>query len=96
MDRVGTEIEKQKIKTQQKRVSNAEVVNGVHPLHWATSLGPSPMGTDPINGFKMVHNVSGIYEHQLQQQNIMLYKTLKTPLFWKLQFSLQTTKKTKS
>ena len=26
--------------------------NGVHPLHWATSSGPSPMGTDPINGFK--------------------------------------------
>ena len=32
--------------------SQAEVDNGVHPLHWATSLGPSPMGTDPINGFK--------------------------------------------
>ena len=29
-----------------------EVDNGVHPLHWATSPGPSPMGTDPINGFK--------------------------------------------
>ena len=32
--------------------SQTEVDNGVHPLHWATSLGPSPMGTDPINGFK--------------------------------------------
>ena len=29
-----------------------EVNNGVHPLHWATSPGPSPMGADPINGFK--------------------------------------------
>ena len=32
--------------------SQTEVDNGVHPLHWATSPGPSPMGTDPINGFK--------------------------------------------
>ena len=31
--------------------------NGVHPLHWATSPGPSPMGTDPINGFKKVQMV---------------------------------------
>ena len=37
--------------------SQTEVDNGVHPLHWATSLGPSPMGTDPINGFKMVQMV---------------------------------------
>ena len=29
--------------------SQTEVDNGVHPLHWATSPGPSPMGTDPIN-----------------------------------------------
>ena len=32
--------------------SQTKIDNGVHPLHWATSLGPSPMGTDPINGFK--------------------------------------------
>ena len=32
--------------------SQPEVDNGVHPLHWDTSPGPSPMGTDPINGFK--------------------------------------------
>ena len=32
--------------------SQAEVDNKVHPLHWATSLGPSPMGTDPINLLK--------------------------------------------
>ena len=32
--------------------SQTEVDNGSHPLHWATSPGPSPMGTDPINGFK--------------------------------------------
>ena len=37
-----------------------EVDNGVHPLHWATSLGPSPMGTDPINGFKNGTNGSGL------------------------------------
>ena len=36
-----------------------EVDNGVHPLHWATSPGPSPMGTDPINLLKMVQNGSG-------------------------------------
>ena len=34
------------------RVTNTEVDNRVHPLHWAMSPGPSPMGTDPINGFK--------------------------------------------
>ena len=34
------------------RESQTEVDNGVHPLHWATSLGPSPMGNDPINVFK--------------------------------------------
>ena len=34
------------------RESQTEVDNGVHPLHWATSLGPSPMGTDPINLLK--------------------------------------------
>ena len=32
--------------------SHTDVDNGVHPLHWATSPGPSPMGTDPINGCK--------------------------------------------
>ena len=40
------------------RESHTEVDNEVHPLHWATSPGPSPMGTDPINGFKMVQNGS--------------------------------------
>ena len=35
-----------------KTESPTEVDNGVHPLHWATSLGPSPMGTDPINLLK--------------------------------------------
>ena len=39
--------------------SQTEVDNRFHPLHWATSPGPSPMGTDPINGFKMVQNDSG-------------------------------------
>ena len=40
--------------------SPTEVDNGVHPLHWATSPGPSPMGTDPINGFKNGTNGSGL------------------------------------
>ena len=40
--------------------SQIEVDNGVHPLHWATSSGPSPMGTDPINGFKNGTNGSGL------------------------------------
>ena len=40
--------------------SPTEVDDGVHPLHWATSLSPSPMGTDPINLFEMVQNGSGI------------------------------------
>ena len=39
-------------KKQRIRESQTEVDNEVHPLHWATSSGPSPMGTDPINGFK--------------------------------------------
>jgi hypothetical protein len=34
------------------RVTNKEVDNGVHPLHWATSPGPSPMGTDPLMASK--------------------------------------------
>ena len=34
-----------------KTESQTEIDNGVHPLHWATSPGPSPMGTDPIKGF---------------------------------------------
>ena len=37
--------------------SQTEVDNRVHPLHWATSPGPSPIGTDPINGFRMVQMV---------------------------------------
>ena len=32
--------------------SQTKVDNGVHPLHWVMSLGPSPMGTDPINLLK--------------------------------------------
>ena len=39
--------------------SQTEVDNRVHPLHWDTSPSPSPMGTDPINLFKMVQNGFG-------------------------------------
>ena len=38
------------------RVTN-RVDNGVHPLHWATSPGPSPIGTDPINLLKWYKKV---------------------------------------
>ena len=44
--------------------SQTEVDNGVHPLLWATSLGPSPIGTNPINLFKMVQKW---FWNQLQQ-----------------------------
>ena len=37
--------------------SQTKFDNGVHPLHWATSPGPSPIGTDPINGFKWYKKV---------------------------------------
>ena len=40
--------------------SQTEVDNGVHPLHWAMSPGPSLMGTNPINGFKNGTNGSGL------------------------------------
>ena len=56
-------------------MSQTEVDNGVHPLHWATSSGPSPMGTDPINLFKMVQNGS---ETTSATVNRMLYKIFKT------------------
>ena len=47
-----------------------EVDNEVHSLHWATSPGPSPMGTDPINLFKMVQNGSGINFSNYKQNDV--------------------------
>jgi len=41
----GIETNKRETETESHK---HEIVNGVRPLHWATSLGPSPMGTDPI------------------------------------------------
>ena len=41
-----------------------EADNEVHPLNWATSLGPSPMGTDPIN---LLKNGTEWFWKQLQQ-----------------------------
>ena len=55
--------------------SPTEVDNGVHPLHWATSPGPSPMGTDPINGFKKVQKW---FWPQLQQYG----QKYARPLLW--------------
>ena len=49
-----------------------EVDNGVHPLHWVTSPGPSPMGTDPINGFKIVQNGSGINLSNYKQNVVQI------------------------
>jgi hypothetical protein len=40
--------QRMKKKHSRRESQNTEIVNGVHPLHWATSPGPSPMGTDPI------------------------------------------------
>ena len=40
--------------------SQTEVDNRFHPLHWDTSPGPSPMGTDPINLLKWYKNGSGL------------------------------------
>ena len=47
--------------------TETKVDNGVHPLHWATYPGPSPMGTDPINLFKMVQNGYGINFNNCKQ-----------------------------
>ena len=63
------------------RESQIEVDNGVHPLHWATSPGPSPMGTDPINLLKWYKMV---LETTSATVNRMLHKVFKTFL-WKLQ-----------
>ena len=55
-----TLIDKLKEENIESESHKIEVDNGVHPLHWAMFPGPSPMGTDPINGFKMVQNGYGI------------------------------------
>ena len=57
--------------------SPIEVDNGVHPLHWATSPGPSPMGIDPIKGFKMVQMVLDS-ANQFQQYG----QKFARPLLW--------------
>ena len=56
------------------RVIN-RVDNGVHPLHWATSPGPSPMGTDSINLLKWYKMV---LDSTSATTNIMLYKVFNT------------------
>ena len=57
--------------------SQTEVDNGVHPLHWATSLGPSPMVTNPINLLKWYKMV---LESTSATVNRMLYKVFKISL----------------
>ena len=53
-----------------------KVDNRVHPLQWATILGPSPMGTDPINLFKMVQNGSGINFHNYKRNAVQSLQDL--------------------
>ena len=74
------------------RESQSEVDNGVHPLHWDTPLGPFPMGTDPINLFKMVQKM--VMESTSTTVNRMLYKFFKTSLL-EITISLQKAKKAK-
>ena len=73
------------------RESQTEVDNGVHPLHWATSPGPSPMGTNPINLLKWYKMV---LESTSAIANRMLYKVFKTSL-WNLQIGFQKQRKAK-
>ena len=74
------------------RESKIEVDNGVHPLHWATSPGPSPMGTDPINGFK--NGTKMVLKSTSATVNRVLYKVFKTSLL-EITISLQKAKKAK-
>ena len=71
--------------------SQTKVENGVHSLHWATSPGPSPMGTDPSNGFKWYKMVLASTS---ATTNRMLYKVFKTSL-WNLQIGFQKQRKAK-
>ena len=64
-------------KKHRHRVIN-KVDNGVHPLHWATSPGPSPIGTDPINLLKWYKNGSGTTSATVKQNAGQ--KVFKTPL----------------
>ena len=80
-----------KQKTQNPK-SQIEIDNGVHPLHWATSPGPSPMGTDPINGLKMVQNGSGINFSNCKQdvgQSLQDLSSVKLQLAFKRQRKLK-------
>ena len=52
-----TLIDRYKEKNTESESHKTEVDNRFHPLHWVTSPSPPPMGTDPINGFKMVQMV---------------------------------------
>jgi hypothetical protein len=47
------------------RDTNKKVDNGVHPLHWDTSPGPSPMGTDPLISSKWYKWLWNFYKSTL-------------------------------
>ena len=75
-----------------KTESQTEFDNGVHPLHWATSPGPSPMGTDPINLLKWYKMV---LESTSATVNRMLYKVFKTSSLMEITIILQKEMKAK-
>ena len=74
------------------RESKIEVDNGVHPLHWAMSPSPSPMGTDPINLFEMVQKM--VLKSTSATVTECCTKSLR-PLFWKLQLAVKRKRKLK-
>ena len=65
-----TMIERYKEENTESKSHKTKVDNGVHPLHWATSSGPSPMGTDPINGFKNGTNGSRTTSATAKQNDV--------------------------
>ena len=70
-----TLIDRYKEENTESESHKTEVDNGVHPLHWATSPGPSPMGTNPINLLKWYKKV---LETTSATVNRMLYRFFKT------------------
>ena len=65
-----TMIDRYKEENIESESHKTKVDNGVHPLHWDTSPGPSPMATDPINIFKMVQNGSGNNFNNCKQNSV--------------------------
>ena len=66
-------------KEETQKQTQTEVDNRVHPLHWATSPGPSPIGTDPINLLKWYKKDGSGTTSATVKQNVG-HKVFKTPL----------------